>query len=390
MEEYRTKKELGKKRIVFITATRADFGKIKSLLGILNKSKLFDVRLFATGMHMLSQYGYTVNEIEKCNFPNIYKFINSSGKFSMGDVLANTLIGLGNYLNEFRPDMIVVHGDRIEALAGALSGALNNIIVAHIEGGEISGTIDEHIRHAISKISHLHFVANEEAKNRLIQMGELPESVYIVGSPDIDIMNSEKLPSLNVVRKRYNINFYKYGIMIYHPVTTEISELERQTNIVANAAIRSKKNFIVIHPNNDAGTDIIQRIYMKKLSKNKNIKTFPSVRFEYFLTLLKNADFMLGNSSAGIREAPFYGVPSINIGTRQLNRAKNEPSIFNCNYDEKRIRALINRFSSQKVRFDLRKTFGGGASHINFLRILKNKKIWSIDIQKQFRDLNFI
>jgi UDP-N-acetylglucosamine 2-epimerase (hydrolysing) len=174
------------KKIVFLTGTRADFGKLKSLIEISNKN--FEVHLFATGMHMDKKYGYTVKEIEKCGYKNIFKFINHDASSMMDITLSRTIEGFANYIHLFQPDLIIIHGDRIEALAGATVGALNNILVAHIEGGEVSGTVDELIRHAVSKLSHIHLVANDEAKNRLLQMGERNESIYVIGSPDMDAM----------------------------------------------------------------------------------------------------------------------------------------------------------------------------------------------------------
>src|SRR3989344_7147672 len=207
MDRYKYVKKLNKKRVVFLTGTRADFGKLKSLINILNNDKVFETHVFATGMHMLSKYGYTIDELEKEKTPNLYKYINHSRNSSMESIMASTLIGFGNYIQEFKPDLVVVHGDRVEALAGALAAGFKNIPVAHVEGGEISGTIDEHLRHAISKISHIHFVANQGARKRLIQMGERPEDIFVIGSPDIDVMLSGKQPSLNSAKKRYDIKF---------------------------------------------------------------------------------------------------------------------------------------------------------------------------------------
>ena len=174
-------------------------------------------------------------------------------------------------------------------------------------------------------MSHTHFVSNEEAKKRLIQLGEVGKNIFIIGSPDLDLMNPDNLPSIDSV-KYYEIDFDAYSIMMYHPVTTEIENLEKNIDIVVNALEEVDKKF-VIFPNNDLGTEvIISRI--NKLQKNKKFKIFPSLRFEYFLTLLNNAEFIIGNSSAGIREAPFYNVPTINIGTRQHGRGKDD-SIIN-------------------------------------------------------------
>lgn len=392
MGRYKYVKNYKKKRVVFLTGTRADFGKLKSLIKILNKNKdKFETHIFVTGMHMHSKYGYTVDEIEKEKMPNIYKYINHSGNSSLESITASTMIGFGNYIKEFKPDLVVVHGDRVEALAGALAASLNNIPAAHIEGGELSGTIDEHIRHAISKVSHIHFVANQEAKRRLIQMGERPEDIFIIGSPDIDIILFGKLPSIGSARKRYNIKFDKYAILIYHPVTTEIDSTQNQVLTVIQAIAGSNMNYIVIHPNNDPGTNTIQNAYEKNLLGNPRFKFFPSIRFEYFLTFLKNAHFIIGNSSSAVREAPYYGVPTINIGTRQNNRIKTaKESLFNCDPGKEKITALIKRFSDKKIRFKPIKIFGHGNSDKNFLKMMKNPKIWNKKIQKQFQDIQLI
>src|SRR6476646_1952700 len=214
------------RKIVFLTGTRADFGKLKSLIEILKTNKQFEVHIFATGMHMDNKYGYTVHEIEKCGYDNIYKYINHDSESIMDITLSRTIDGFANYIRNVKPDLIVVHGDRIEALAGATVGALNNILVAHIEGGELSGTVDELIRHAVSKLSHTHFVANSEAAQRLRQMGELSESIYVIGSPDMDVMLSENLPRIDIVKKYYDIEFNSYALSIFHPVTTEFDLMQ--------------------------------------------------------------------------------------------------------------------------------------------------------------------
>lgn len=379
------------KKIVFLTGTRADFGKIKSLLSCLLKDGSFDVHIFATGMHMKEQYGSTVGEIENFGAPNIYKFENYSEPTDPDMIFANTVSGFGDYVNNLKPDMIVVHGDRSEALAGAVVGAFKNILVAHIEGGEVSGTIDETVRHAISKISHLHFVANEEAKKRLIQMGEKGGDIFVVGSPELDLMGSTELPSVEETKKVFDIPFNEYGIFIVHPITTENSDLQNSIENIVDALVESEFNYVVIYPNNDPGTDIIMNIYKNKLFNNKNFIIHPSMRFEHFLSLLKHTHFIIGNSSVGVREAPFYGVPSIDIGTRQKNRVKNGnlESIFNCDYDKNEILSLINRFKESKHKFESKSYFGSGDSGKNFLEIIKNDSTWNINIQKQFIDIDY-
>lgn len=374
-----------KKKIVFLTGTRADFGKLNPLMQMIEKSKDFECYIFVTGMHTLSKYGATFQEIEKYKYKNIFIFMNQTNITDQDIILANTITGFSNFVKEILPDMIVIHGDRIEALAGAIIGAINNILVSHIEGGEVSGTIDELIRHAATKMSHLHFVSNDEAEKRLIQMGESNERIFVIGSPDIDVMKSNELPSIDQVKKYYQIEFKNYGILIFHPVTTELKYLKEQIENIVSAIIQSKKNFVVIYPNNDTGTDIILNEY-KRMSRNKNFRIFPSLRFKYFLTLLKNAECIVGNSSAGIREAEVYGIPTINIGSRQANRSKND-QIINIEPIKNNILKAIFEIKNKKV--NLRSDFSQKINSAEkFYELLCDENIWKISCQKQFIDFS--
>ncbi len=373
------------KKILFITSTRADFGKLKPLMRKVEQSSAFECYIFVTGMHMLSRYGSTINEIKKSNFKNIFPYMNQmdNNGFDMDIVLANTIQGIGHYSREYKPDMIVVHGDRVEALAGAIVGTLNNILVAHIEGGEVSGTVDELIRHAVSKLAHLHFVANDEARMRLIQMGETKDSIFVIGSPDIDVMLSESLPTLQEVKQRYDIPFEEYFIFSYHPVTTALHKLIQDIDVVVDTIKDSRLNFIIIYPNNDRGSDIILES-LKRLENNMRFKLFSSLRFEYFLTLLKHAKAIVGNSSAGIREAPVYGVPTINIGNRQINRYQ-YPSIVDVRENKSDILGALRNLPTG-IKPSLH--FGDGNSAEAFLQYLQDPGFWSRSCQKQFQNFS--
>jgi len=373
------------KKIVFLTGTRADFGKLKSLIKITQNSKDFEVHIFVTGMHMNSKYGYTVDEIYKSGFENIYKFINHDIVEHMDRTLSKTIDGFSHYINELKPEMIIVHGDRVEALAGALVGSLNNILVAHVEGGEISGTIDELIRHAVSKLSHIHLVANEIAKNRLIQLGEYKKSIFIIGSPDLDLMNPKFLIKIETAKKHYEIKYKKYAIAMFHPITTEYKYIREYVKNFVDALIQSDMNYIVIYPNNDLGSNEIIEEYNRLNDKSK-FKVFPSIRFEYFLTFLKHSEFIIGNSSAGIREAPFYSVPTIDIGTRQNNRVKLK-SVINCGYTKEDIINTISNLDYKKIQSEEKYLFGEGNSDNFFLDLLHSETLWNIECQKQFMDM---
>lgn len=369
------------KKILFVTGTRADFGKLKVLIQAVHDHEDFEYTIFVTGMHMLRKYGLTVTEITKCGFKNIYKFINQIHGDPMEQVLANTITGLSRYLHEYDPDLIVTHGDRVEALATAITGTLQNLLVAHVEGGELSGTVDESLRHSISKLAHIHFVANIEAASRLRQMGESPDSITVIGSPNIDIMLSPDLAKLEEVEDYYEIDFDSYAIMIFHPVTTELDTLYDQAGELVDAVLESNLNYIVIYPNNDEGNaDIFRQI--DRLKNNPRFEIYPSLRFEYFLTFLKNAAFIVGNSSAGVREAPVYSVPTINIGTRQQNRSFSE-SIVNVDSNKAAILDAIAGIDQSK-RSEPSLHFGDGNSDALFIKALTSDALWNITTQKLF------
>jgi UDP-N-acetylglucosamine 2-epimerase (hydrolysing) len=372
------------RKVLFVTATRADFGKLKPLIAQVKAAPEFEYAIFATGMHLLARYGFTINEIRKSGYERVFSFINQDASVNsqMDLALAHTIQGLGHYIREFPPDLIVVHGDRIEALASAIVGALNNVLVAHIEGGELSGTVDELLRHSISKLSHVHFVANDEARLRLIQMGEAPETVIVIGSPDIDVMLSRDLPSLAEVRRKYEIPFADYGVLLYHPVTTEPQLTQSHAEQVVDALAAAEMNFVAIHPNNDSGAEQIIDVLMR-LRDHPRFRILPSLRFEYFLTLLKHARVIAGNSSAGIREAPVYGTPTINIGNRQLNRFRHV-SILDVPPERQAILDALARLP-RPLAPSLH--FGRGGSARRFMRHLRAPAFWRTPRQKQFQDI---
>ena len=374
---------ISKKKILFVTSTRADYGKLKTLIMNVQKNRKFESKVFVTGMHNLSIYGSTFGELINDKIKGMFVHKNQNKFSKMDEILINTIRGFSPFLKRFKPDLVIIHGDRIEPLACALSALLNNFLVAHIEGGEVSGTVDEMLRHAISKISQIHLVSNKTARKRLIQMGENKQNIFIVGSPDVDVILSKKLPSLEKVKKRYKINFDKYAIGILHPVTTNIKNLKREAKIFFKTLNKSNINYVIVYPNNDHGSKFILNEVLK-LKRKKNFKIFPSIRFEYYLTFLKNSMFVIGNSSSGIMEAPYYGVPTINLGDRQKNRLRSN-LIKNIKFNEKSILTSIQFFKNRK--FSHQKYFGKGNSANKIIKLLKTNKIWKISNQKNFIDI---
>lgn len=371
-----------KKRILFLTGTRADYSKLRPLIKELMSVPEIEPGIFVTGMHMLAEYGSTHLEIEGLSDWD-YRFINQTDLDPPHAIFSKTLSGFGDFVREERPDLIVIHGDRIEAFAGALVGVMSNILVAHVEGGELSGTIDDSYRHAISKLAHIHFVSNQDARSRLLQLGEVTESVHVIGSPELDLLHSSELPSLDEVKNRYDIPFFEYGIVIFHPVATEPDQTHHQAQSIVKAMVESGRNFVVIESNNDLGSKDL-RIAFKGLEGNNAIRTLPSMRFEYFLVLLKNAQFIMGNSSSGVREAPHYGVPAINIGSRQSGRVISR-LVVDSGFSKMDI--LTSMVKAMAMPRNAESNFGTGNSAKLFGEIISSGRVWQSSIQKTFQNI---
>ena len=339
-----------KKKIIFVTSTRADFGKLKSLIKILKNRKEFKVYIVITGMHVIPKFGNTHQEVLKFFKSKVIKFKNQSLNDRLEIILTKTSEKFSKIVKKINPDLIVIHGDRVEALASAIVGSLNHILTAHIEGGEVSGTIDDTIRHAVTKLSHVHFVGSPNAKKRVNRMGEISKNIFNIGSPDIDVIVNKKIPNISIVKKRYEIKFDNYAILIWHPVTSKIKTLKEDTNKILSFIDKLNENFLVIYPNNDPGSKIILECY-KKIN-NKKHKILKNMRFEYFLSLLKNSKYILGNSSSAIYEAPILETPAINIGDRQYKRI-NSKIIKNIdieNLEVKKVYNFINNYKPAKKK----------------------------------------
>ncbi len=371
------------RRIVFMTGTRADFGKLKPLMLAAQQCPDIEVHVFATGMHMNPKYGRTVEEVQKCGFKNVFMYHNHFDYYAMDMILAKTIEGFSFFVKDLRPDLIVLHGDRVETLAGAIVGAINNVVTAHVEGGECSGTIDDSLRHAVSKLCHLHFVSNHHARERLMRMGEPSERIFEIGSPDVDVIVAGQLPTFASVKEHYEIPFNEYGLLLFHPVTTELDTLARQARELVDAVLASKRQFVVVYPNNDHGTDLIFAEYTR-LEGNPRFRLFPSVRFESFLVLLREADFIMGNSSSGLMEAPYFGVPAINVGSRQQKRAR-ASGVIDCLAESGALLAAMQQCNA----FDLKPVhpFGDGRSAEKFVAVLRDEQLWRVEPQKVFYEL---
>ncbi len=369
-------------RILFITGTRADFGKLEPLAAAARDAG-FPVSFFATGMHLMDRYGRTKLEVARFHGAEVFEFQNQREGDPQDMILAKTVVGFSDFLTEHRPDLAIVHGDRIEALACALVCATNYIRSAHVEGGEVSGTIDEVFRHCNSKLATHHFVSSTDAARRVMALGEPEASIHVIGSPELDFHAQPSGVAIDAVKARYGIPFDNYGICVFHPVTSEADTMGAQAKALFGALAASGKNFVLIAPNNDPGSEAIFRV-IEALPKDR-FRLIPSMRFSHFSELMKNAKALIGNSSAGVREAPFLGVPSLDIGSRQTNRAT-APSIFTAAPDD---RSAIDVFLQDQwgCSHARHTAFGEGRAADRFVAVLRDPAFWARGLQKQFQDL---
>jgi UDP-N-acetylglucosamine 2-epimerase (hydrolysing) len=406
------------KRICFLSSTRADYGKLKSLMLAVRDAPDFELSVIATGMHLRTEYGSTVNHLKKDGLDPHELVCNRDQAIRSADVTT----GVTHWLNELKPDLLVIHGDRAEAHGAALAAASHNVLVAHVEGGEVSGTIDELYRHSITKLSHLHFPANRDAVKRLLQLGEAESSIYEIGSPDIDLMLSDELPRFNDVISRYNLdewlgvrNYVQpvmntadfarllgYGIVLYHPVTTmPVTEIRWRANTLIDELVATGRRYLVLYPNDDSGAEEILEAMLSELPGNRSFALLPSMRFECFLAMLKNTACIVGNSSAGIREAPVYGIPTVNVGPRQQHRGgsprgswqvdservagnTDKEGEYCLNVCEKKnhIRQAIETVWGR--RFERSTRWGAGNSAGHFMDALRDERLWQTSVQKAF------
>ena len=369
------------RHILFLTGTRADFGKLEPLAAAARDAG-HRVTFFVTGMHMLDRYGLTRLEVERMSGVTVHSFVNQRPGDPQDAVLAKTVVGFSDYVAEHRPDLVVLHGDRVEALAGALVAATNYVRSAHVEGGEVSGTIDEVFRHCNTKLCTHHFVSSQVAARRVMALGEPAGTIHVIGSPELDFHAGPSGVTLDQVRDRYDLPPGEYGIAVFHPVTSEQATMGAQAAALFGALEASGRRFVVIAPNNDPGSDAIFAA-LRGLPPDR-FRILPSMRFAHFSELMKNAACMVGNSSAGVREAPFLGVPSLDVGTRQTNRAQ-AASVTACEAGDA---AGVADFLATQWgrRHPPHRGFGEGRAADRFAAVLADPAFWARGLQKEFRD----
>jgi UDP-hydrolysing UDP-N-acetyl-D-glucosamine 2-epimerase len=376
-----------KRKILIITERRADYSRFKPILDVIKKSKDLEYELIVTGSHLLKKHGYTINEIKKDNFKIHYQIKNFSNKLkinggeSMIVGIGKILISISKIIKKSKPHVILTGFDIGGNFALTIAGAHLNIPVVHIQGGEVTGSIDESLRHSMSKFSNYHLVANADAKKRLVKMGELEKNIYVVGCPSLDALFSAKKINHELILEKFNINLKKnFAIIIQHPVTSEDNYSGKQIIETIKAVKKIGIQSLFVLPNNDSGHDKIIKIIRKS-----KIKWTESLSLSEYSALLSHAKILIGNSSSGIHEAASFNLAVVNIGTRQNGRLKPRNVVnadYACSDIYKKIKFCIYNKKFIRSLKSLKNPYGDGKSSIKIANILRKIDI-SRSTQKQ-------
>ncbi len=378
---------MNKRKITVTTGTRAEYGILRPILFEIIKSKKLDLFLIVTGSHLSKKYGLTINEIKKDKIKIYKKFQMISDNDSVFDSTLNLgkgIIQFGKIFNKIKPDINLVLGDRDEMLASSLAAYHMNIPNAHIHGGDKSGGLDEYTRHAITKISNIHFPATLKSKVRIKKMGENPKNIFQVGSPAIDEIINNKIPNKKELEQKYNLTFNgEEIILIYHPVTTEINESKKQILEIMKVIVKLNLPTIAIAPNSDPGNKQIFSTLLKYSKRYPQISLFENLPRSDYLGMLKNCSMLIGNSSSGMIESNYYHIPVVNIGIRQQNRERGSNVIDVPNVKYNLILKAIKQGIKKKNFKNFKKIYGSGKSSKNIINCLETINLDSKLIKKE-------
>jgi len=382
-----------KRKISVITGTRAEYGLLRPILHEITKNSNLELYLIVTGMHLSKKHGYTINEIKNDGFKIYKKFPmipKGNSSFYMAQSLGLGILEFSKIFKKLQPDINLILGDRDEAFASALAAFHMNIPNAHIHGGDkTKAGIDEYIRHAITKISNIHFVATKKSKNRILRMGENPKYVLLTGSPGIDEIKKHKITNKIKLEEKYQMKLNGDEILlVFHPVTTQTKFIKKQIENILKALIRFNKPIIIIKPNSDSGSNII----LKKLDFYKNkysfVKIFSNLPRQDYLGFLKTCKILVGNSSSGMIEATYFKIPVVNIGIRQSGRETSKNVIHVNDLSELKIHNAVQKgFKITKKNLHIsNQLYGQGNASKKIVNFLENVTINDQLIQKQIED----
>lgn len=380
-----------KRKITVTTGSRSEYGILRPVIHEISKSKKLELYLIVSGMHLSRKHGLTVNEIKYDGF-KIHETVNmlpeGDSTFYMSKALGKGVLEFSTIFNKLKPDINIILGDRDEAFASALAASHMNIPNGHIHGGDkTKAGIDEYNRHAITKISNLHFAATKKSKERIIKMGENRKFVFITGSPSIDEVVKHNITSKKDLEKKYNICFTgKELILLQHPVTTQSESTKNEILSTLRAIVKLNRTTIAIFPNSDAGNTSIFDAIDKYSKKFQFIHSYPSLPRSDFLGMLKNCGALVGNSSSGIIEASYFRIPVVNIGIRQNSRESGKNVINVSSFSTKSIYLAITKALKMHSirRIPLKnQIYGSGIASKKIVQILEKTNLNKQLIQKQ-------
>ena len=385
-----------KKKICVVTGTRAEYGLLYWLIKEIESDNKLALQIIATGMHLSPEFGLTYKEIEK-DFKidkKIEILLSSDTATGISKSMGLGQISFAEAFDDLKPDIVVVLGDRYEICSAVNAAMVARIPIAHLHGGEATeGSIDEAIRHSITKMSHLHFTATEEYKNRVIQLGENPKRVFNVGGIGIENIKRNKLLSKDEFEKSIGFKLNKKNILVtFHPTTLEYKTSQKQFQELLDA-IEGLKDINIIFTKSNSDTD--GRIINQMIDEYVNKNPYKSVGFASlgqlrYLSALRYVDIIVGNSSSGLLEAPSFKIGTINIGDRQNGRIKAE-SIIDCSPNSKSIKKAFTKIYSNKFQEllkNVKNPYGNGCASQKIIRVLKKTQLNNI-LKKNFFDIKF-
>jgi UDP-N-acetylglucosamine 2-epimerase (non-hydrolysing)/GDP/UDP-N,N'-diacetylbacillosamine 2-epimerase (hydrolysing) len=382
---------MSKRKICFVTGTRADYGLIRPVIKEVEQKANMDVSIIVSCMHLSKEFGYTVEEIKKDGFKIEAELSTNplgDSEFDMAMTVGVGIVEIAKAYQNMKPDIVVLLGDRIEMLSAAITAGYMNIAIAHMHGGDISGNIDDCSRHSITKFAHLHLAATKKSAERIIKMGEEPWRVHIVGAPGIDSILNHKFKSKQEVCKELGLDGKKKILLVsQHSVTSQAESASKQIRETLEAVKdfdNSDSQIIVIYPNSDAGgRQIIKQI--EEYEKRGCIKVYKSLEHDIYLDLLKNADVLVGNSSSGVIEAASFSLPVINIGIRQKGREKTV-NVIDVPHDKEAIKNALKKSLSANFRkkiMNIKNPYGDGKTAQRIAKLLAEIKINNELLQKR-------
>jgi GDP/UDP-N,N'-diacetylbacillosamine 2-epimerase (hydrolysing) len=383
-----------KRKVCVVSGGRSDYGLLKWLMKAIQSDENLELQVVATGTHLSPKFGSTLNEIEQDGFvinEKVECLDISDSALSTTNAMAKTMIGCAESYSRLRPDLVLVLGDRFEVFSAAAAALVANIPIAHLHGGEVtSGAIDESFRHAITKMSALHFVANDDYRSRVLQMGENSKFVYTVGGLGVDAILNVATVSKEQLSIDLGIEFLSKSLLItFHPETATSNSAENQIGeLIKSLAKLNETTLIFTLPNSDVGNSVITESIQSFVAENKNSYFFESLGQTRYISMLKFVDGVVGNSSSGLTEAPTFKIGTINIGERQKGRMQ-ASSVLSCDATEKQISEALTIMLSEGFQATLETTvnpYGVGGSSFKIANILRDVELDGL-IKKSFNDL---